>query len=156
MSTPALPHTWRPRKTRIFCYAIAAGLLIVLGVIAVILPGDGPRAWNLPSRIGVFAVGIPMAAFLHRHANVRIIADETGLEVINLFKRRRLVWGEVLAVRLRRGDPWAYLDLSDGETLAAMGIQASDGDAAPAAARQLARLVHAHSGAPDGGLGQRP
>lgn len=144
MGTPALPHTWRPRKTRIFCYAIAAGLLVVLGVIALILPHDGARAWNLPSRIGLFAVGIPMAAFLHRHADVRIVADESGLEIVNLFKRRRLAWGEVLAVRLRRGDPWAYLDLSDGETIAAMGIQASDGDAAPAAARQLAALVRAH------------
>lgn len=148
MSTPALPHTWRPRKTRIFCYAIAAGLLLVLGVIALILPGEGPRGWTLPSRIGVFAIGIPMAAFLHRHADVRIVADESGLEVVNLFKRRRLLWGEVLAVRLRRGDPWAYLDLSDGETIAAMGIQASDGDAAPTAARQLAALVRAHDQSP--------
>ncbi|HUR74571.1 MAG TPA: PH domain-containing protein [Sporichthya sp.] len=144
--TVSLPHTWRPRKTRIYCYAIAAGLLVVLAIIAVILPHDGARAWNLPSRIGVFAVGIPMAAFLHRHADVRIIASDAGLEVVNLFRRHRLQWGEVLAVRLRRDDPWAFLDLSNGETIAAMGIQTSDGDAAPAAARALADLVHDKSG----------
>ena len=145
MSLPALPHTWRPRKTRIFCYAIAAGLVIVMGIVAVILPDDGARAWNLPSRIGLFGVSLPMAAFLHRHADVRIVASDLGLEVVNLFKRHRLQWGEVLAVRLRRDDPWAYLDLSNGETIAAMGIQNSDGEAAPAAARQLAALVHARS-----------
>lgn len=146
MSTPALPHTWRPRRARIFCYAVAALLMLVLTVVAIILPDDGARPWGLTSRLGVVAVGIPMAAFLHRHANVRITATEGGLEVVNLFRRHRLQWGEVLAVRLHRGDPWVYLDLSDGETIAAMGIQNSDGDAAPAAARELARLVHERSG----------
>jgi hypothetical protein len=52
------------------------------------------------------------------------------------------LWGEVLAVRLRPGDPWAFIDTSDGETVALMGIQASDGAAATAAARDLARLAH--------------
>ncbi len=138
----ALPQTWRPRRTRIFCYAIAAGLVLVMGIVAIILPDDGARAWNLTSRIALFLVSLPMAGFLHRHADVRIVATDAGLEVVNLFKRHRLQWGEVLAVRLRRGDPWAYLDLSSGETIAAMGIQSSDGEAAPVAARQLAALVH--------------
>lgn len=142
----SLPHTWRPRKTRIFCYAIAAGLVLVMGIVAVILPDDGARAWNLTSRIALFLVSLPMAGFLHRHADVRIIATDAGLEIVNLFKRHRLQWGEVLAVRLQRGDPWAYLDLSSGETIAAMGIQNSDGAAAPAAARQLAHLVREKSG----------
>lgn len=137
---------WRPRRARIFCYAVAALCLIVLTVVAVILPDDGARPWNLPSRIGVVAVGIPIALFLHRHANVRIIARDDGLEVINLFNRHRLQWGEVLAVRLRQGDPWPFLDLSNGETIAAMGIQGSDGDSAPVAARQLAALVHEKAG----------
>ena len=141
-----LPHTWRPRRTRIFCYAIAAGLVLAMGIIAVILPDDGARAWNLTSRIALFAVSLPMAAFLHRHADVRIIATDAGLEIVNLFKRHRLQWGEILAVRLQRGDPWAYLDLSNGDTIAAMGIQNSDGAAAPAAARALARLVREKSG----------
>ncbi|WP_019877013.1 PH domain-containing protein [Sporichthya polymorpha] len=144
MST-SLPHTWRPRKARIWCYAIATFMLVVLGIVAVILPDDGARAWNLPSRIGVFAVGVGLAAFLHRHANVRVLATDAGLEVVNLFRRHQLAWGEVLSVRLRRGDPWVYLDLSNGETIAAMGIQNSDGAAAPAAARALAELVHERS-----------
>lgn len=140
-----LPHTWRPRRTRIFCYGIAAGVVLVMGIVAVILPDDGARSWNLASRIALFGVSLPIAAFLHRHADVRIVATDGGLEIVNLVKRHRLQWGEVLAVRLQRGDPWAYLDLSNGETIAAMGIQNSDGAAAPAAARELARLVREKS-----------
>ena len=141
----ALPHTWRPRRARIFCYAVALLLMVVLCVVAAILPHDGAREWNLPSRLGVIGVGIPIAYFLHRHANVQIIAREDDLEIVNLFQRHRLQWGEILAVRLRRGDPWVFLDLSNGETIAAMGIQGSDGEAAPRAARALADLVHAKS-----------
>ncbi|MGO4751310.1 PH domain-containing protein, partial [Streptomyces sp. 2MCAF27] len=42
---------------------------------------------------------------------------------VNLTTKRRLAWAEVLRVNLRSGDPWVYLDLSDGTSLAAMGIQ---------------------------------
>ncbi|MGQ0630539.1 MAG: PH domain-containing protein [Sporichthyaceae bacterium] len=145
METLALPHTWRPRRTRIFCYSIATFMLATLIVIAIILPDDGSRPWSFADRAALVLIGVAIAAFLHKHASVRVTADVDGLEVVNLFKRRRVVWGEVLAVRLRRGDPWAYLDLSDGETLAVMGIQASDGDKAPAAARAIATLVHERS-----------
>ncbi|MGQ0625529.1 MAG: PH domain-containing protein [Sporichthyaceae bacterium] len=142
MGEVTLPHTWRPRRTRIFCYSIATFMLATLIVIAVILPDDGSRPWGFADRVGIVAIGVGIAAFLHRHAAVRVTADADGLDVVNLFKRRRVGWGEVLAVRLRRGDPWAYLDLSDGETLAVMGIQASDGPRAPQAAREIAKLVH--------------
>jgi PH (Pleckstrin Homology) domain-containing protein len=144
VSSPAeggLPRTWRPRRTRKVCYAISAVLLLVFGSVAIALPGGGGYSFSVGDRIGVLSCALGISWFLHRHASVRVTADVEGLEVVNLFRRRRLLWGEVLAVRLRKGDPWAFIDLSDGETLALMGIQASDGAAAPAAARELARLV---------------
>jgi hypothetical protein len=65
--------------------------------------------------------------------------------VVNLFRARTLEWAEVIQVNLRSGDPWVLLDLSDGDTLAAMGIQANDGQRAQRAAQELRRLVAAHS-----------
>ncbi len=137
-----LPRTFRPRRTRIAIYAISAVLLIVMGTIAMILPDEGERAFGVADRIGVFACGLFIVWFLHRHARVRAIADTDGLLVINMFKRRTVGWGEILSVRLKRGDPWVYLDLSDGQTLAVMGIQGSDGDVAAVQARELAGLVN--------------
>jgi Bacterial PH domain len=139
----ALPHTWRPRRGRIVCYTISAILLTVTAVIALLLPHEGAFVFSIGDRIGVFAFALGISWFLHRHASVKLVAQQDGLLVVNLFRRRMLSWGEVLAVRLRPGDPWAFLDLSDGETLAAMGIQASDGPAAVTSARELARLVRA-------------
>lgn len=36
---------------------------------------------------------------------------------------RRLDWAEILRVNLRSGDPWVFLDLSDGSSLPTLGIQ---------------------------------
>jgi hypothetical protein len=137
----ALPHTWRPRRGRIVCYTISAVLLVITAVIALLLPHEGAFVFSVGDRIGVFAFAVGISWFLHKHASVKVVAQSDGLLVVNLFRRRTLAWGEVLAVRLRPGDPWTYLDLSDGETIAAMGIQASDGAAAVESARELARLV---------------
>jgi Bacterial PH domain len=138
---PALPRTWRPRRGRIVCYVIIAVLLLSTGIIAFLLPHEGAFVFSVADRIGVFAVALGISWFLHKHASVRILATRDNLQVRNLFRTRTLHWGEVLAVRFRPGDPWTYLDLSDGETVAAMGIQASDGAAAVESARELARLV---------------
>lgn len=144
-SEATLPRTFRPRRARITIWAISATLLVIMGTLAVILPSGGAKGFGLSDRIGVFACGLFIIWFLNRHAQVRAIADADGLLVVNMFKRRRLQWGEILSVRLRRGDPWVYLDLSDGTTLPIMGIQGSDGDAAAAHARELAGLVRRFS-----------
>ncbi len=62
---------------------------------------------------------------------------------MNGYRTRRFDWNEVLAVTLRPGSPWAELDLADGTTVAAMGIQGSDGDRARAQVRRLRGLVDA-------------
>ena len=48
--------------------------------------------------------------------------------------------------RLAPGDPWLQLDLADGTTMAAMGIQGTDGGYGQAQARALAAAVVAHTG----------
>ena len=145
---PTLPHTWRPRKARAASLAIAFAVLAVVGAVAMLLPAAGGRDVGLPDRIGVTMFGVGIAWFLVRHASVHVTARAEGIEVVNLFRRRTVAWGEVLAVTLRRGDPWVTLDLAGGDTLPVMGIQSSDGPAAPAAARQLARLVARESARP--------
>lgn len=126
---------------------IALATLLVLGTISALLPSAGNADLRLPDRIGMFCFGVLVASVLVKQALVHATATKDGLHVVNLLRHRRLAWGEILAVTLRRGDPWVTLDLSDGSTLAVMGIQASDGAAAPAAARELANLVRAYTSA---------
>lgn len=53
----------------------------------------------------------------------KVVADETGVTVVNITSRRHLDWAEIVQVNLRPGDPWVFLDLSDGTSLPALGIQ---------------------------------
>lgn len=145
---PELPVTWRPRKGRIVPYAVAALTLVVMGGIALALPAQGQTAWHLADRLEFFAFGVAVAVFLLWLARPRVSADEHGVTVVNLTRTRRLEYAEIIKVNLRRGDSWVMLDLADGEPLAAMGIQANDGERARRAARQLAVLVAVRSAPP--------
>ena len=93
----------------------------------------------------MLAVGLAMAWFCWREASVRAEVDEQGITVRNLMLTRRLEWAEVVAVRFGQGRPWVQLDLSDGDVLAVMGVQQSDGARAVAESRRLAALVAIHS-----------
>ena len=75
----------------------------------------------------------------------RVVAEPEGLVVVNGYRRRELAWAQVVAVQLPRGAPWVTLDLADGSTVAAMGIQGSDGDRARRAVRELRSLVEQRS-----------
>lgn len=136
-----LPRTWRPRKARAFGLAIAVSVVLIVGFVAMLLPSAGGTGLRPGDRIGVFSVGLGIAWFLLRHASVRLIATERGLEVVNLFRRRHVEWTEVTGVTLRRGDPWVTLQLRDDTSVSVMGIQSADGEDALASARELARLV---------------
>jgi hypothetical protein len=104
-----------------------------------------PASWSAADRILMVATGVAMGEFLRRLGDVRVRADEGGLVVVNILSRRRLDWAEVLGVRLSPGDPWLVLDLSDGTTLAAMGVQGSEGAYARRQVAELADLVAASS-----------
>ncbi len=142
---PAVPTVWRPRRGRIVPYVLAALVLIGFALVALALTGKGRGGATPFDRGMLIASGLAIAWVLHRYASVRVEADEKGVNVVNLFRRRRLEWAEVVTVRLAPGDPWVQLDLSDGTTLPAMGIQAADGEHGQESARALGRAVAAHS-----------
>ena len=86
-------------------------------------------------------LGLLVAALIHALTRSRIVAERDRLVVVNGYKRREFEWPEVVAVHLPLGAPWATLDLSDGTTVSAMGIQGSDGARARTAVRELRALL---------------
>jgi hypothetical protein len=134
-----------PRRARFSALAIAAAQFLLLAVIAVLLPGTGPVAFQWYDRLGVVAVGGAVAWFLSRFALLEATPSETGLRVRNLFVVTELVWAQVVSVRFGGGGPWVVLDLSDGDTLAVMAVQRADGEHGAGEARRLAPLVELHS-----------
>jgi hypothetical protein len=135
---------FRARLGRLVTYPVAVAFMAVLVWLAVVLP-DGPTGYGTADRVFLLVVALGSGWFLHRLASVRVVTDPGGLTVRNVVRRRRLDWAEVVGVRMTPDDPWASLDLADGTTLAAMGIQSADGPRGRQAAVRLAELVAAHT-----------
>jgi hypothetical protein len=129
--------TWRPSRARIIPYVLAVVVVAGMVVLAVAMPST----WGLGDRIGLVVIGLIVAGVLHMLARSRITADDRGLTVVNGLRTHEYEWAEVIGVSMAEGAPWPTLDLADGSTLPAMGIQASDGDRARLAVAELAALV---------------
>jgi hypothetical protein len=138
---PTLPVTFRPGRTRAVLLALGAVLFVVLSVVAVLLPGLA-----VGEQLSFVFTGALVFAVLWVLARPRVLAEETGVTVVNIASRRQLEWAEIVQVRLRPGDPWVFLDLSDGTSLPALGIQPGVArERALRDARALRGLVEARS-----------
>lgn len=142
-------RVFRPRKARRVIYSCIGLVLAAFIGGSVALPATGPGSWALGSRLALAAVGLAIAYFLHRLASVRVLADENGATIVNIVHSHRLDWPQIVGVRLSADDPWLVLDLSNGETVLAMGVQRSEGELAQRQASQFARLVNEHTHASD-------
>jgi hypothetical protein len=129
-----------PRRTRVVALGLAVGVTVMLVLLALLVSGRY-EWWD---RAGFLVVAVLIDVFLWRQATVRAVPSEHGLHVRNLVVQRDLAWSQVVAVRFGER-PWPQLDLDDGDTLAVMGIQRSDGERAVAEARRLAALVQRFS-----------
>ncbi|MCT2588513.1 PH domain-containing protein [Streptomyces sp. N2-109] len=134
---PALPVTFRPLRTRIVLLGVGLAVFAVITVVALVLGTLSPG-----ERISFIFTGLLFLGVLALLSRPRVDAGTEGVTVVNLTSRRRLEWAEIVGVNLRAGDPWVFLDLADGTSLPALGIQPGIGKAqAIADARTLRTLV---------------
>ncbi|MFE0510214.1 PH domain-containing protein [Streptomyces sp. NPDC058964] len=123
---PTLPVTFRPGHTRAILLTAGVAIFMVISGVAMLLEQLGPG-----ERLSFIITGGLIFWVLAQLSRVKVVADESGVTVVNIASKRRLDWAEILQVNLRPGDPWVFLNLSDGTSLPALGIQ-------PGIARQRA------------------
>jgi hypothetical protein len=136
-----LPHTFRPFGVRMAVYVFGGLLVLVTAVIWFTFPGEIRDKFTTFQRGTVIVLGLGFLAIGWGLARCRVEARAEGLKVVNGYRSRRLEWSEVVAVSMKPGNPWAVLDLSDGTTASALGIQASDGARARRQVLELRRMV---------------
>jgi hypothetical protein len=115
---PSLPITFRPSRTRAVLLTAGASILVVITTVAMLLEQLGPG-----EKLSFIFTAALLFGVLVLLSRPKVVADESGVTVVNIASRRHLDWAEILQVNLRPGDPWVFLDLSDGTSLAALGIQ---------------------------------
>ncbi|MET9567126.1 PH domain-containing protein [Streptomyces tauricus] len=144
---PALPVTFRPGRTRAVLLTAGATIFVVITTVALLLEKLGPG-----ERLSFVFTAALLLGVLVLLARPKVVADESGVTVVNIASTRRLAWAEILQVNLRPGDPWVFLNLSDGTSLPVLGIQPGIAKAhAISDARALRALAEARSaGEPDG------
>jgi hypothetical protein len=115
---PALPVTFRPGRTRAVLLTAGIAIFVVITTVALLLEQLTPG-----EKLSFVFTGAILFGVLALLARVKVVADESGVTVVNIVSSRRLAWAEILQVNLRPGDPWVFLNLSDGTSLPVLGIQ---------------------------------
>ncbi|MEU6843002.1 PH domain-containing protein [Streptomyces sp. NPDC046716] len=115
---PSLPVTFRPGRTRVILHTLGAASFVTITVVALVLGEMSPA--EKTSFVFTAALFWGVLGLL---ARPKVVADGEGVTVVNIARGRRLAWAEIVQVNLRPGDPWVFLDLTDGTSMAAMGIQ---------------------------------
>lgn len=137
----SLPHTWRPFGARIAVIFFGA-MLVLMCVFAWLGFDPEIRAkFTLFQRSTIVFIGLLYAVAGYALARSRVVASETGVVVVNGYKRRDYEWAEIISIHLPVGAPWATIDLADGSTTSLLAIQGSDGDRARSAVRTLRALI---------------
>ncbi|MFE0330181.1 PH domain-containing protein [Streptomyces sp. NPDC058960] len=115
---PTLPVTFRPGRTRAVLLTAGVAILVVITTVALLLD-----QLTTGERLSFILTAALLFAVLLLLARPKVVADESGVTVVNIASRRQLDWAEIVQVNLRPGDPWVFLNLSDGTSLPALGIQ---------------------------------
>ena len=137
----SLPHTWRPLGVRLAALIFGGGLLVICAMAWLGLDAEIRERFTGPQKVTLLGLGLMVVAALHALSRSRVTAEQGRVVVVNGYRRRVFDRHAVVAVSLGRSAPWATLDLDDGTSVPAMGIQGSDGDRAREAVRELRAVL---------------
>ena len=140
-SGTALPVRFRPLGVRFAAILFGAMLILVTAVVWYAFPQHIRNEFTLFQRGTVLAFGLAAIAAGYALARCRVDARPDGLVTVNGYRTRLYPWDQVSDIFLRPGSPWAMIQLADGSTAAAMGIQGSDGTRAASQVRRLRSIV---------------
>ena len=125
---------------------MAALLVAATAAVWLGLPAHARADFSWLHRITILGVlAVPLAGLYGLFRTV-VRAEDDGLTVVNLYRRRDFEWPAVVGISLGHGQPWALLDIADGTTVGAMAIQGSDGKRAIRAVRELSVLLAERAG----------
>lgn len=141
VSEPPLPHTWRPLGVRLAGVIFGGALLIVCAFAWFAFDEETRAKFTTFQRGTLVFLGLLFFTAGFAMTRSRVVAEIDRLVVVNGYRRHEYEWAEVLAVHLPPGAPWVVLDLADGTSQPAMGIQGSDGGRARRAVAELRLLL---------------
>jgi hypothetical protein len=147
LMTPRAPKalwSFHPRIVALMTTVMGLSLIAVFGVIWFRLSAESRDSFTWFQRLTLLAFFGAILWLLYRMATVRVTAYDDSLRIRNVFKSYRFQWTEVKALRFNPGDPWLQLFDADGNRVGVLAVQASEGDRASRAAKELAAVARSH------------
>ncbi|MGW5643815.1 PH domain-containing protein [Saccharopolyspora sp. NPDC003752] len=131
----------RPRKVRRIAIPIAVVLVLTFAVVGLLLRNTPTGViFSVSDQVAMVALGLLLGGGVMLLTRPRLRADADGVEVRNIIGTQRFSWPLVQAVTFPDGASWARLELPEDEYVPIMAIQASDGERAIKAMRELREL----------------
>ena len=119
--------TYRPGGTRYVAYGSCVALVAMTVAIIVALPGDIRAQVTFSQALTLLATVLAMMLVLHGMGRSLVRVDDTGITVVNGFRKHRLEWPDVKGVALPEGAPWPTLVTQDDDRVMLFAIQRSSG-----------------------------
>jgi PH (Pleckstrin Homology) domain-containing protein len=141
---PKALWSFRPWAIALMAGVLGLSLIAVFVVIWLRFSQQSRDSFTLFQRLTLLVIFGVMLWILYRMASVRVAAYDDGLAVRNVFRSYRFGWNEVQRLRFSPGDPWLQLFDAGGNRVGVLAVQASDGDRASRAAKELAAVARSH------------
>ena len=130
---------FRPVGPRVVAY----GVSVVLIVLTVVIGAALPEAINftvaelvtLALVLGATLIG------LHGVARSYVEATDSGLNIVNGYRKHYVEWSDMKGIAMNVGAPWPTLVTKDDERLILFAIQGTDGPAAKEALTYLRKRI---------------
>lgn len=118
-------RTFRPGGTRVVAYVVAVIMLVLTFAIAFALPDE--IYFTTAETVTLWIIIAAVLALLHGVGRSYVRVDDTGVEVVNGYRRHQVPWSDVAGVAMNTGAPWPTLVTHDDERVILFAIQGSDG-----------------------------
>jgi hypothetical protein len=135
-----------PRRLRQITALAAAGLVVVMSIVAVLLKESttGVVSFRTSDQVAMVGLGLALGAGVLLLGRSRVDADASRVRIRNVVINHEVPWSAVRAVRFDQHSPWASLLLRNDDEVAMGAIQAADGQRALTAVRGLRALLADH------------
>lgn len=130
---------FRPIGPRVVAY----GSIAVLTVITIVIGVELPTVISFTPAEFITLALLIIAVFggLHGVARSYVEATDSGLEILNGYRRHHLEWSEIKGIAMNTGAPWPTIVTKDDERVVIFAIQGTDGAAAREALRYIRSFI---------------
>lgn len=130
---------FRPVGPRMVAYGVSVVLIVLTVVIGAALPEaitfTVAELFTLVLVLGATLIG------LHGVARSYVEATDSGLNIVNGYRKHHVEWSDMKGIAMNVGAPWPTLVTKDDERVILFAIQGTDGPAAKEALTYLRKRI---------------